>query len=139
MKLITIILGALLAVSFLMTSCMIASRETKVDIKCEQFAENKQIINEFHVESGDKIIVKLCSNPTTGFQWEYKMSVENVLTEQEHNFEKSDVNLTGAAGMESWTFEAGKSGTVEVLMTYSQPWDGGMKAENTYTMFVTVD
>ena len=45
----------------------------------------------------------------------------------------------GAAGKEVWTFEAIKKGTTKVRMEYSQPWEGGLKAEWTYTLTVTVE
>ena len=92
---------------------------------------------EFEVEVGDKIRVELCSNPTTGFQWDYEMTIENVLKEEDHDFEEGDV--PGAAGIEIWAFEAVETGTTEVQMEYSQPWEGGLKAEWTYTINVTVE
>jgi len=94
--------------------------------------------NEFQAEIGDKITVKLCSNPTTGFKWNYKTTIENVLKEEDYDFEEPKGDVLGAAGIEVWTFEAVEKGTTEVRMEYSQPWEGGLKAEWTYTMTVTV-
>ena len=135
--LIPMILVALLALS----SCIVTSSLTNVEISCDEFAENPHSIrNEFQVEIGDKITVKLCSNPTTGFQWDYETTIENVLKEEDHDFEEpKDKGLVGAAGIEVWTFEAVEKGTTEVRMEYSQPWGGGLKAEWTYTVTVTVD
>jgi len=135
--LIPMILFALLALS----SCIVTSSLTNVEISCDEFTENPHSIrNEFQVEIGDKITVKLCSNPTTGFQWDYETTIENVLKEEDHDFEEpKDKGLVGAAGIEVWTFEAVEKGTTEVRMEYSQPWEGGLKAEWTYTVTVTVD
>jgi predicted secreted protein len=112
-----------------------------VEISCDEFTENPNSIirNEFQVEVGDKITVKLCSNPTTGFQWDYETTTENILKEEDHDFEESEGDTVGAASIEVWTFEAVEKGTTEVLMEYSQPWEGGLKAEWTYTMTVTVE
>jgi len=96
--------------------------------------------NEFEAEIGDKITAKLCSNPTTGFQWKYEIIGNIVLKEEDHDFEEAeDEGLTGAAGREVWTFEAIEKGTTEVRMEYSRPWEGGEQAEWTYTMIVTVE
>ena len=134
--LMPMILVALLALS----SCIVTSRLTNVEISCDEFAENPHgIRNEFQVEIGDKITVKLCSNRTTGFQWDYETTVENVVKEEDHDFEEPKGDVSGAAGIEVWTFEAVEKGTTVVQMEYSQPWEGGLKAEWTYNMTVTVE
>ena len=134
--LIPMILVALLALS----SCIVTSRLTTVEISCDEFAENPNSMrNEFQVEVGDKITVKLCSNRTTGFQWDYETTVENVVKEEDHDFEEPEGDIVGAAGIEVWTFEAVEKGTTVVQMEYSQPWEGGSKAEWTYKMTVTVE
>ena len=138
MKLRIIQIFAMLAALLLVSSC-ITSRDIHVDISCDQFAQNNHTMNEFQVEIGDKIKVKLCSNPTTGFQWEYEISGENVLKEEDHDFEEPEGDGVGAPGIEVWTFEAVAKGTTEVRMEYSRPWEGGEKEEWTYTMTVTVE
>ena len=140
MKLRIIIIYAMLAILFLIPSCLVTSRDINVDISCDELATNNNIRNDFQAEIGDKIRIKLCSNPTTGFKWEYTMSVENVLKEEDYDFEEpEDKNLVGASGKEVWTFEAVSKGTTEVRMEYSRPWEGGEKAEWTYTMTVNVE
>ncbi len=139
MKLITILVVASLAAFLFASSCFVTSHDINVEISCDQFNENAHLINEFQIETGDKIRVNLCSNPSTGFQWGYETSTSNILNEEDHDFEEPAANATGAAGTETWTFEAVEKGTVEVHMAYSQPWEGGQKEERTYTMYVTVD
>ena len=138
MKLGIILALVMLAVSLSPLAC-ITSRDIDVEITCDQFNENHHARNEFQVEIGDKIRVKLCSNPTTGFQWEYETTVENVLKEEDHDFEEPEKDIPGAAGIEVWTFEAAEKGTTEVRLVYSQSWEGGEKEEWTYTMTVTVE
>jgi len=110
-----------------------------VEISCDDFTESPHIINEFEVEIGDKITVELCSNTTTGFEWDYEMTIEDVVKEEDHDFEPPEGDVPGAAGIEVWTFEAVEKGTTEVLMEYSQPWELGLKSEWTYTFTVTVE
>jgi predicted secreted protein len=83
--------------------------------------------------------LELCSNPSTGLQWIYKTTMENVVREEDHDYESPEGDVPGAAGVEFWTFEAAEKGTTEVQMEYSQPGEGGLKAEWTYTMKVTVE
>jgi inhibitor of cysteine peptidase len=123
-----------------LSSCIVTSRLINVEISCEDFNDNPQSIrNDFQAEIGDKITVKLCSNPTTGFQWQYTMTPDDIVAEEDYDFEEPEGDLTGAPGMEVWTFEAVENGTTEIYMEYSQPWQGGLKAEWTYTMTVTVE
>ena len=137
MKFIAIITLILLSVS--LSSCIVTSQLINVDISCEEFQEHpNSIINEFEIEIGDKITVKLCSNPTTGFQWNYEMSGDNTIKEEDHDFEEPDGDVVGASGVEIWTFEGTSKGTTEVLMEYSQPWEGGIKKEWTYRMTIMV-
>jgi len=60
------------------------------------------------------------------------------LKEEDHDFEEPEGDDPGAAGIETWTFEAVETGTTEVQMEYSQPSEGGLKSQWTYHMTVTV-
>ena len=135
MKLITTV--TLLLISLSLLSCT-TIRNYKIDISCGQFGENPNNISTFQLEIGDKVTVRLCSNPTTGFQWSYEMSGDTVLKEEDHDFEEPDSDVVDASGTDIWTFEGTAKGTTEVLMEYSKPWEGGTKKEWTYKMTVTV-
>ena len=139
MKLRIILIFLMLVTSLFLLSCIVTSRDINVDISCDEFRANNHVRNDFQVEIGDKIRAKLCSNPTTGFKWEYEMSNENVLKEEDYDFEEPESNVPGAAGIEVWTFEAVEKGETEVRMEYNQPWEGGLKEEWTYTITVTVE
>ena len=140
MKMKIIALTTLLLVPFSLSSCLIVTSQLiNVDISCEEFRENPNgITDDFQIETGDKITIKLCSNPTTGFQWNYEMSGDDALMEEDHDFEEATGDMVGASGIEVWTFEGTAQGTTVVLMEYSQPWEGGTKKEWTYRMNVTV-
>jgi predicted secreted protein len=128
-------LTALLSLS----SCIVTSHDFNVEISCDQFVDNSHRSGEFEVEVGDKIRVELCSNPSTGFEWTYETSVEGVIQKEDYDFEAPEEDMPGAAGKDVWTFEAVEKGTTEIRMEYSQPWEGGLKAEWTYTLTVTVE
>jgi len=67
------------------------------------------------------------------------MTIENVLKEEDHDFEEPEGDDDGAAGIEIWTFEAVETGTTEVQMEYSQPSEDGLKSQWTYNVTVTVE
>jgi len=119
-------------------SCIVTSRDIHVEISCDDFTKNPNSMrNDFEIEVGDKVYVDLCSNPTTGFEWSYEMSGE-VVKEEDHDFHLPDSDVPGAPGKESWTFEGVSKGNSEILMEYSQPWDGGMKQEWIYRITISV-
>lgn len=126
-----------------MLSCIVTSRETHVEISCDDFMENpkhpKSIRNDFEIEIGDKIYVELCSNPTTGFAWTYEISGDIAVKEEDHDYHAPEDNVPGSPGKETWTFEGIDKGTSKIFMEYSQPWDSGIKQEWTYTISVTVE
>jgi predicted secreted protein len=141
MKLKSILIFMILVASLSVLSCIITSRLINVDVSCNDFTENPHSIrDEFQAEVGDKIALKLCSNPAAGFQWKYEMLGDIVLKEEDHDFEEpEDEDIVGAPGKELWTFEAVEQGTAEVRMEYGQPSQGGEKSEWTYTFTVTVE
>ena len=139
MKMRILLIFTIFITVLLLSSCIVTSHDFNVEISCDDFGENNHRSGEFEVEVGDKIRVELCSNPTTGFQWDYKTTIENVVKEEDHDFETPEGAVPGAAGIEFWTFEAVEKGTTEVRMEYGQPWEGGLKAEWTYTVTVTVE
>jgi len=104
-----------------LVSCFVTSRDTHVEISCDDLTENPTSIrNDFEIEIGDKIYVELCSKPSTGFDWSYEMSGDTALKEEDHDFEAPEGDIPGVAGQETWTFEGiGKSTTV-IDMEYSQ-------------------
>jgi predicted secreted protein len=139
MKLRICLIFTIFTTLLLLSSCIVTSHDFNVEITCDEFGENNHRSGEFEVEVGDKIRMKLCSDPTTGFQWDYEMIVENVLKEEDHDFEEPEGDIPGAAGIEIWTFEAVETGTTEVQMEYSQPLEGGVKSKWTYNVTVTVE
>ena len=140
MKSRIILVLAVLVVSLSLFSCIVTSRAIDVDISCQQFSEDPHSMrNDFEAEVGDKITVKLCSNPTTGFEWGYEMTGDNVLKEEDRDFEEPEDGAVGAAGIEVWTFETTETGETEVRMEYRRSWEDEEQAEWTYTFTVTVE
>jgi inhibitor of cysteine peptidase len=139
MKLRFLLIPAMLTAALLLSSC-ITSHDFKEEISCNEFNSNHNPSDDFEVEVGDKIRIELCSNITTGFRWTYEISNESVVQFEGYDYlEPEDNELAGTPGTDIWTFEAVGEGTTEVLMEYSQGWLGGIEAEWTYTMSITVE
>ena len=138
-KMAILIISVIIAVTIL-PSCSSTPLSYNVEISCDQFNENSNyVVSETVVDVGDKFILKLCSNITTGFEWEYVMTSDDVVKVADHSFEEPEGDMPGAAGVEVWTFEAVEKGTTEIQMEYSQPWEGGIKGEWTCTTIITVN
>ena len=119
-----------------------APNKVSVAVTCDDFMNQKHISKQFEIQTGGSLTVTLCSNPTTGFQWEpAQISDTGVLKQVQHEFigpESEPPPPPGTPGQEVWTFEALKEGTSTVFLEYSRPWEGGEKGEWTYTLTVIV-
>ena len=143
MKVRAIAVCALVVLPLLLSAC--TNREASLEIPCDDFTQDQHFTWEVSVDRGDSVVVTLCSNATTGFQWGESAQIgdDAVVRQTGHEFiapeEKGgEVPVAGAAGQEKWTFEAVGQGTTEVSMEYSKPWDGGDKGVWTFKLTVTV-
>jgi len=114
-----------------------------VDVSCDDFVEQGGAISE-EVEVDqwvDLLIVNLCSNQTTGFEWELTENTnEKVLIFEDTEYVAPEAEgVVGAAGKEVWTFKPFRPGETTISMEYSQPWSGGEKAVRTFLLTVSVD
>lgn len=105
-------------------------------VSVNESSSGKQV----EIAAGGTLTVTLESNQTTGFQWELKsVGDTSVLQSQGGNYEApEDTGMVGAGGEEVWTFKALKPGNSSLSMEYSQPWDGGTKAGQTFNLTVVV-
>ncbi|MFC1894125.1 protease inhibitor I42 family protein [Chloroflexota bacterium] len=120
--------------------------EMTVDVTCDEFMAQKNMSEEVEVPLNGQLVVTLCSNPTTGFQWSETAQIvdQTILEQMEHKFvspeAKSDkAPAPGTPGEELWTFKATGKGTTQVSMEYSRPWEGGEKGEWTFVLTVIVE
>ncbi|MFC1933333.1 protease inhibitor I42 family protein [Chloroflexota bacterium] len=133
-------------ISILLVACTAADDQTSkacVEITCNEFSNNNHFNQALEVRTGETFEVKLCSNPTTGFQWseDSQISDMTVLKQENHEFigpESEPPPPPGTPGQEIWTFEALKQGSSIIYLEYSRPWEGGEKSEWTLTVDVTV-
>ncbi len=88
---------------------------------------------------GDTLVVTLASNASTGFSWQLvQISDPSVLQQVGQQFNQPPTPVPGAPGTEVWTFKALKTGTSAILMEYSQPFSGGIKGAQTFSLTIVV-
>ena len=114
--------------------CSSAGPAASSAVSVDESSSGKQV----EIAAGGTLTVTLESNQTTGFQWELKsVGDTSVLQSQGGTYNApEDTGMVGAGGEEVWTFKALKSGTSSLSMEYSQPWDGGTKAGQTFDLTV---
>ncbi|GAG73070.1 unnamed protein product [marine sediment metagenome] len=96
----------------------------------------------FELEKGDRINIKLESNPTTGYEWilggETDTSVVSLFDSKFVQTEKEE-ELVGAGGYEIFTFKAENSGQTEIILTYKRSWEEEeLKEEFLFKINITV-
>lgn len=115
-------------------------RQVSVAISCEEFQQKPQQVKSVTAAPDDTITVTLCSNPSTGFQWEQAaISTPAVLSLSLHHYiqPQAATPIVGAAGQEQWQFDVRTRGTTSVDFHYSQPWAGGTK--NVWSVVLTIN
>lgn len=136
-----ILLSAMLVLSQCVVAC--GSQGTSVEVSCDDFYEQRHISREAEVSVDDSVTVTLCSNPTTGFQWEAAtISDQAVLEQVNHEFvgpESEPPPPPGTPGQDVWVFKTLKQGASAISIDYSRPWEGGEKGEWTFVLRVVVD
>ncbi len=134
---------AVLALSQCLYACSPAPEDVSVDVSCDEFYESQHIRREVEVPVDAAFKAVLCSNPTTGFQWEEaRISDPTVLEQVAHEFvspESEPPPPPGAPGQDVWTFKALKAGESTISVDYSRPWEGGEKGEWTFVLNAVVE
>ena len=122
--------------SLVLSGCSPAGSSAPGAVSVDESSSGKQV----EIAAGGTLTVTLESNATTGFQWELKsVGDPSVLQSQGGTYNApEDPGVVGAGGEEVWTFKALKAGTSSLSMEYSQPWEGGSKAGQTFSLTVVV-
>ena len=88
---------------------------------------------------GEKLLVTLESNPTTGFSWFVDEINERVLVQQgETEYEGSGPPIPGSGGTETFIFEAVGTGETTLVLIYHRPWEEGVDPIETYSVTIVV-
>ena len=91
---------------------------------------NKLVLNNIKNENmtvyvGDEIIIRLNSNPSTGFTWKFNVDseTEDILSISEEKFIAVKTSaVAGAGGVSEFTIKALKPGEAKLTGVYIRPW-----------------
>ena len=93
------------------------------------------------VNPGERVIVRLASNRTTGYRWSLLTSGAESLTRLAAGEYSQDVGADGkpgAGGTESWYFQASTSGEEKLRFEYRRPWEENVPAAKSANYSVKV-
>ncbi len=132
MKSKLVLICATVAISLCLVACSSVPSQVSVDASYSG--------QQVEIAVGGSLTVTLESNASTGFQWVLvNIGDETVLKKTSNTYEApEDTSMVGAPGKEIWTFKALKKGTSTIAMEYSQPWENGTKAAETFDLTVVV-
>ena len=129
MRILGILSAIFVGMYFLSTTVFAESVQAKFKEKASElpvFTEDKQTI----VVSGNaQFVVKLKSNPTTGYSWFLREYNAGLIEPVKHEVRAAaDKRLAGAPGYELWTFRVRPAGSVVPQQTmlrfvYIRPWE----------------
>jgi inhibitor of cysteine peptidase len=91
--------------------------------------------------SGQALLVRLPSNPTTGYRWVYvepKDAVLRVDGPSTYEAAQSSGNTAGAGGTEIWKLAPLKAGQQQLRFEYRRPWEQDVAPSQVATYAVTV-
>ncbi len=92
---------------------------TSCGVKKEIITDHEQEVN---VKRGQKFIIKLNSNPTTGYEWQIvEIDPELKFVKSEYFAKSQDDKMMGSGGYEHWYFKARKKGKHEIKLRYDRP------------------
>jgi len=103
-------------------------------------------LQRFHSTVGQKHVIQIVSNPSTGYRWEmtYQEPVKNCLDVVSRNMVYDDkesfsdgVRKVGAPGKQEWQFQTNCTGLYRITFEYRRPWEQGPSTFKTVAEFIT--
>ena len=76
------------------------------------------------VHAGDKVIIQLDENPTTGYTWAVASTDTQILKLQDSGYTATPTGRVGSGGTRIFTFIAQKSGTTPLQLKYWRSFEG---------------
>jgi inhibitor of cysteine peptidase len=92
------------------------------------------------VKTGESFMIKLESNPTTGYSWSLVKPESDIIKKIDDVYKptKTAGNIVGSGGTEEWTFKAIAKGQTKLVFQYIRPWekDKQPEKESIYTIII---
>lgn len=133
----SILLAAALVIFLLTTICFFGGCATAG----KTYTESNDG-DSLNLKINDLIIIRLESNPTTGYKWNLSEESNSgiiSLVSSEFTEKESKENLVGAGGFETLTFKAVSSGSTAIILTYNRSWETDVQPEKSYRLNISVE
>jgi inhibitor of cysteine peptidase len=88
---------------------------------------------------GDRLVVTLTSNLTTGYLWSVASNNESLLKLIGQNNQSSHTGAIGAPGAQVFRFRAAAAGGEAVSFVYRRPFEKGVEPARKYRVMVTIN
>ncbi|GAB2638909.1 protease inhibitor I42 family protein [Nocardia goodfellowii] len=99
-------------------------------------ADNGQ---ERKLNTGQRLVVRLPSNPSTGYGWQVTGLDQNVVKQAgDREYVSDQPVMPGTPGTEVWTFTGDAAGSTQLKMEYKRPWEQGVEPAETFTVVLVV-
>jgi len=104
----------------------------------ETSLEAEDVGRQIELAVGEKMLVTLTSNPTTGYQWEVAEIDESVLAQLGTDYDADSPQLVGSGGEETFTFEAVGTGETALQLIYHRSWEEDVPPVDAFSVTVVV-
>ncbi|NIA03362.1 MAG: hypothetical protein GWP12_02340 [Nitrospirae bacterium] len=102
----------------------------------------KDTAASINLHIGDRLMVALAGNATTGYEWQQVASEEEAILSPlaglDYLPDSAPAGTVGSGGTFLFRFSADRAGTMDLTFTYRRPWEEGPGAD-TVTFHVTVN
>lgn len=81
---------------------------------------------------GQSLLLTLPANPTTGYQWQLRMSASPVLEQigaAQYTADPAPTGMVGRGGQSQWRFRAVSPGLDRLQLVYVRPWQPEQSAQ----------
>lgn len=98
-------------------------------VACQTTVKHEATPSDYIVRNGEVFKIELKSNPTTGYHWVMENSAEVNLVDSLSDIytqdEKSNENVVGSGGTQTFQFKATRKGIDTLSFIYVRPWEVG--------------
>ena len=123
------------------------------DVMVDQTKDNLDVFtlpetagSNIKVDAGRHFFVRIKSNITTGYSWEFEQPVDKSklefigkIHEDAVREDSPDFRLLGAPGFEVFKFKALDPGQTDILLKLVRPWEKDVEPEKRHKINVTIE
>ena len=120
----------LLVLPTLLSGCQSAPAPLQLDAKDSGSQQTLSV--------GQRLEIKLDSNPTTGYQWAVDGALPPQLEQAGEPQHNSSSTALGAGGIDTWAFAGKSAGTGKLKLKYWRSFEPTVAPVNTFEVSVTV-